>query len=282
MNGTCSCKSYNATVDNGPTPVWDELFGGLSDADVYSRQMSIHNGALLYNHSQPWITHVSLQGHEGDTPDLREKYGKPVIWDEERYEGNITSSWGALSGEEMSDRFWWGASLGAYVGHSETIMRQAVHNDDLQPLWWAKGGSLVGTSPPRIRWFWQLWGDSNGKRPGFGDLVPTQSFLDDNSDSGLVVNLMSATDGSYMLLHFLRPGRWEVPLHHAAAFEEGKTNSTWELRRLDYWNMQVTTLAEISSDAASAIIDVASIPSNFEIVLVWGCVHDQTNLRGYA
>ena len=29
----CGCKSYNSTVDNGPTPVWDELFHALSDAD---------------------------------------------------------------------------------------------------------------------------------------------------------------------------------------------------------------------------------------------------------
>ena len=30
--------------------------------------------------------------------------GQTVVWDEERYEGNISSSWGALSGEEMADR----------------------------------------------------------------------------------------------------------------------------------------------------------------------------------
>ena len=80
----CSCKSFGSKVDNGPTPVWDALFQTLSAADPYGRQMSIHNGALLYNHSQPWISHVSLQGHESDTPDLRTLYGKPVIWDEER------------------------------------------------------------------------------------------------------------------------------------------------------------------------------------------------------
>ena len=105
--------------------MWDELFATLSAADPYGRQMSIHNGALLYNHSQPWISHVSLQGHEADTPDLRTLYGKPVVWDEERYEGNITSSWGALSGEEMADRFYWGASLGAHVGRTARRSRTA-------------------------------------------------------------------------------------------------------------------------------------------------------------
>ena len=33
-----------------------------------------------------------------------------------RYEGNITSEWGALSGVEETDRFWWGAAKGVYVG----------------------------------------------------------------------------------------------------------------------------------------------------------------------
>ena len=68
--------------DNGFAPTWDKLFRTLAAADPYGRQMSIHNGPLLYNHSMPYITHVSLQGHEDDTPALRSKYGKPTIWDE--------------------------------------------------------------------------------------------------------------------------------------------------------------------------------------------------------
>jgi len=121
----CRCKSKGAADGKG-SAVYDELFRTLSAADPYGRQMSIHNGALLYNHSQPWITHVSLQGHESDTPTIRAKYGKPTVWDEVQYEGDISSGWGALSGEEETDRFWWGASLGVHVGHSETILRPQV------------------------------------------------------------------------------------------------------------------------------------------------------------
>jgi hypothetical protein len=63
-------------------------------------------------------------------------YKKPVIWDEVKYEGNITSEWGALSGIEESDRFWWGAIKGVYVGHSETVLDwQLPAGDDKQPLW---------------------------------------------------------------------------------------------------------------------------------------------------
>ena len=59
----CACKAKG--VATGASPIWDDLFKTLSAEDPYDRQMSIHNGAHLYNHSQPWITHVSLQGHEG-------------------------------------------------------------------------------------------------------------------------------------------------------------------------------------------------------------------------
>ena len=155
----CACKSLGmengakTSHDNGFAPTWDKLFRTLAAADPYGRQMSIHNGPLLYNHSMPYIAHVSLQGDEADTPRLRAAHGNPVVWDELCYEGNITCGWGSLSGEEDADRFFWGASLGVHVGHSETVLRAAVASSDAQPLWWAKGGALVGASPPRIRFF---------------------------------------------------------------------------------------------------------------------------------
>lgn len=265
----CSCKSANVTADEAPTPIWDALFHTLAAADPYGRQMSIHNGNLLYNHSQPWITHVSLQGHEGDTPALRARYAKPMVWDEVRYEGNLSSSWGALSGPEMADRFFLGASLGVHVGHSETITRAGV-SDDQQPLWWAKGGTLIGSSPARIKWFRALWpaadggASSNPPRPPFGSLVPTRSYLDDASKSAVVVNLLSAPNGTYSLLHFNRAGQWTVPLSHAAAAASG---GRWEVRELDYWAMTVRVLAHLPADASSTVLDVPTIPSNFEIVL---------------
>jgi hypothetical protein len=269
----CRCKSVGSVVDNGPTPVWDELFKTLSSADPYGRQMSIHNGDLLYNHSQPWITHVSLQGHEDDTAALRAKYKKPTVWDEVRYEGDIPSSWGALSGEEETDRFWWGASLGVHVGHSETVLRPDVSVDDDQPLWWAKGGKLIGTSPPRIKWFRELWEDRS-KRPEFTGLVPTQENFGDNH-GGLVANMLSAPKpkGDFYSLHFVRPGKWTIPLGSAsagaaaAASDAGFASATWEVRYLDYWDMTVTVLAKLPMGTANATIDVPEIPGNYEIAL---------------
>jgi len=59
----CHCKSkgVNASHLISPSPTWDRLFTELVKADPHGRQASIHNGQLLYNHSRPWITHVSLQ-----------------------------------------------------------------------------------------------------------------------------------------------------------------------------------------------------------------------------
>ena len=97
-----------------------------------------------------------------------------MIWDEVQYEGDLPMAWGALSAQQEVDRFWWGASLGVHVGHSETLLRPNV-SDDEQPLWWAKGGVLIGTSAPRIRFMRSVW-SALGAATGiaFAALEPTQ------------------------------------------------------------------------------------------------------------
>ena len=42
--------------------------------------------------------------------------------------GNIPSGWGALTGGQMADRYWWALSYGIYCGHGETIL----HDGDAQ------------------------------------------------------------------------------------------------------------------------------------------------------
>ena len=148
---------------------------------------------------------------------------------------------------------------------SETILRDGV-DDDAQPLWWAKGGTLIGTSPARIKWFRSLWEGSTA-RPSFGSLVPSQSYLDDTSKSALVTNLMSASDGSYIFLHFLRSGRWTVPLWHDAS-QATVTSAKWEVRKIDYWSKSVTVLQTLAADAVAAVIDVPAIPGNYEIARI--------------
>src|ERR1700737_3351868 len=90
---------------------WDRFFQLIQKQDPSQHLRSIHNCFGLYDHSQPWVTHVSIQ-----RPDptqayaLREEYHKPVIFDECGYEGNLSQPWGSLSSEEMVRRFWVGAT----------------------------------------------------------------------------------------------------------------------------------------------------------------------------
>jgi hypothetical protein len=91
------------------------------------------------------VTHVSIQNRDlTQIIGWREKFQKPIVIDECRYEGNIPNSWGNLTAEQMVHQFWVGTICGGYVGHGETL------KDPNDVLWWSKGGVLHGDSPARI------------------------------------------------------------------------------------------------------------------------------------
>jgi len=141
--------------DNKRMADWDRFFQIVQEHDPYGHLRSIHNGRVWYDHSKPWVTHASVQSgwhveDFGRAPSLREKYGKPIVFDEVVYEGNIEHGWGNLSPREMVHRFWVGTVGGCYVGHGETYL----HPEDI--LWWSKGGVLHGQSPPRIAFLRRL------------------------------------------------------------------------------------------------------------------------------
>ncbi len=124
---------------------WDRFFRLTQESDPYQHLRSIHNGAILYDHSKPWVTHASIQHDDFNrTVEWLTTYRKPVVFDECKYEGNIPRRWGDISAQEMVRRFWLGFAQGAYVGHGETY----IHPQDI--LWWSKGGVLHGQSPQRI------------------------------------------------------------------------------------------------------------------------------------
>lgn len=129
-----------------PMEHWDEYMKLVQDIDPYNHLRSIHNCRGWYDHTKPWVTHCSIQNSDfRRTREVREKYNKPAIYDECRYEGNIPMGWGNISAEQMTRNFWMGSLAGCYVGHGETYK----HPEDL--LWWAKGGVLRGQSPARIQ-----------------------------------------------------------------------------------------------------------------------------------
>ena len=144
---------------------WDALFQVVRDNDPHGHLRSIHNMFQVYDHTKPWVTHASLQEQSQDrhapadfvmgmARELRAKYGKPIVWDEVKYEGNLPTKpdyfWGRLKPEEMTMRFWKGTIDGTYVGHSETYQ----HPENI--IWWGKGGVLHGGSPVRIAFLRRL------------------------------------------------------------------------------------------------------------------------------
>ena len=177
-------------------------------------------------------------------------------------EGDIPEQWGDLSGQKEAARFWWGASLGVYVGHSETILRQGVASD-AQPLWWAKGGTLVGESPSRIEWFrrtWQLALVSRGL--SFGDLLPVSKVLPPALPGQTPpANILSSSGGDFHYLHFARIGTWHVPLQPPAGSSGG-----WLLSRLDYWGMKEERV-KLASGASNATICVPTLPCH--VMIKW-------------
>lgn len=128
-----------------PMEHWDEYMKLVQEIDPYNHLRGIHNCRGWYDHSKPWVTHSSIQDSNFKAAkEYREKYKKPVVYDECRYEGDIPQGWGNISAQQMTCNFWMGSLAGCYVGHGETYK----HPKDI--LWWSKGGVLHGQSPARI------------------------------------------------------------------------------------------------------------------------------------
>jgi hypothetical protein len=99
----------------------------------------------MYDYSRAWCSHAGVQdSHIELASGWRADCGKPVVFDECKYEGNIGSQWGNISADAMTARFWRAAVQGAYCGHGETFL------DPKDILWWSHGGVLHGKSPARI------------------------------------------------------------------------------------------------------------------------------------
>ena len=207
---------------------WDRLFHVVQACDPYGHLRSIHNGTLVYNNNQPWVTHASMQDgpavEDTQRPELlRRAYRKPVVFDEVQYEGNSSSRWAQLSGCEMVHRMWCGTVAGTYVGHSEYF--NAPH--DL--VWLGEGGVLRGESPPRIAFLKKILEGS----PATG-IDP----IDRWQDSGI-----GGKPGEYYLLYFGRhsPGTWSFDIPSKGIAD----NMKFRADLLDTWNMTVTPVSGV-------------------------------------
>jgi len=134
---------------------WDYYVEQFAKNDQFHHLIGIHNGVKFYDHTNKYITHASIQSEDTyKAKELREKYKKPVVFDECRYEGNIPWSWGDLTAQSLTEKFWRGVTNGGSVGHGETYVTEnpvKFPNESSDILWWSKGGILRGESPERIK-----------------------------------------------------------------------------------------------------------------------------------
>ncbi len=197
---------------------WDRFFRIVTEADPCGHLRGIHNGTRWYDHTKPWVTHLSVQGGTDDVARWRERYGKPVVVDECCYEGDIELEWGNITARELVRRFWVALIGGGYCGHGETYL----HPEDV--LWWSKGGVLRGESPARIAFMRRILED--GPDAGFGAVpwAPSWNFRGAGKDGD-----------AYVILYFgfRQPRRYFVDL------PEG---SEYHIDVIDTWEMTVEPL----------------------------------------
>jgi len=193
---------------------WDRFFRIVQESDRYAHLRSIHNSGPLYDHSKPWVTHVSLQSSDLEKArDYVAQYHKPVIYDECKYEGNIPKRWGNISAQEMVRRFWLGTVSGAYVGHGETYL------DPNDILWWSKGGTLHGQSPARIAFLRKILEDAPAE--GLNNLS--------------TYYLGAGQQGRYYLFYFdvNQPAEYEFDLEQGVLYRADL---------IDPWQMTITPI----------------------------------------
>ncbi|HAL73778.1 MAG TPA: hypothetical protein DCM45_01645 [Clostridiales bacterium] len=150
---------------------WPTFAHFIAEHDPASHLLSNHNFIRYWNFADPATSHCCIQGNNvEDVGTFQQKYGKPVVFDECRYEGNLPHSWGNISAFEMVNRFWKACTLGGYCTHGETYLNPE------EIVWWSRGGRLIGQSPARIRFLRETLTSLPGP------LEPVQSFFPLNKD----------------------------------------------------------------------------------------------------
>ena len=208
---------------------WERIGTLLQNEDPHQRLRGIHNWYNsedhFYDHSRPWITHVSAQTSQFyNAIKWRNQYQKPLLFDEMRYEGDVPNGWGNLSAEEMTSYFWMAGLSGGYPTHGDTYQNSA--DDSTEVRWWAKGGVLVGESPERIAFFRSIM-----------EQAPVDEMTPELIDKGDPENLNTN------IYYFSKKGEYYL----AYAAEKGQTialdlpgDANYSVDMIDTWNMQIT------------------------------------------
>jgi hypothetical protein len=207
---------------------WDRFFHIIQGEDPAKHLRSVHQMRRYYDANMPWVTHMSVQSELavtgfGRPVVYRQLFRKPVIFDEPKYEGDIPDSWGRLSGEEMTYRFWICTIGGTYAAHGET------YENAPGVRWISRGGKLVGKSPARIAFLKQII-----DRDAMAGLTPIDPDMHDKG--------MAGTAGQYYLIYFgkEKPTEWPVELPGARI----RPGTKFSVEVIDTWNMTITPLEQ--------------------------------------
>jgi hypothetical protein len=227
---------------------WEGIGTLLQSEDPHQRLRGIHNWYHgenhFYDHTRPWVTHVSTQTfYFFNATKWRDKYQKPVLFDEMRYEGNVPNDhWGRLSAKEMTSYFWKAGLSGVYGTHGETYKNDS--DDETEVRWWAKGGTLMGESSERIAFFKSIMEESpvkamNPKLVPLSELEVPDTIPDKDSSGDLIEELnkniyILFKEGGYYLTYAKDSGQ-TITLNLPG-------DKDYNLEVIDTWNMK--TLSE--------------------------------------
>ena len=213
---------------------FDRFFRILKENDPYQRLRGIHNWYNtedhFYDHNKPGVTHASIQSSQFyKALEWRERYPKPQLWDEVRYEGNIPKGWGNLTPEMMTAHFWMGGLTGGYVTHGECYRKVKDDSDDV--LWWGKGGKLKGKSPPRITFFRKIM-----EAVPIKEMAPKITKLKEGQENEGVCFILSKPGQIYLgyTLNKDRLIRFDLV-----------GNIDYKIELIDTWNMTVQDLGTV-------------------------------------
>lgn len=191
---------------------WYNLEAYLAQNDPYGHLLSCHNCTAPYDFHRPAVSHVSIQTDwMGGAASWQKEYGKPVIYDEMCYEGNVVYEWGNLSAFEMVHRFWEVCSCGAYATHGDAFM------DEKDIIWWACGGKLKGQSRERIGFLKDILYSLPGCLEPLGQRGPARF---EKVTENMLVQLKDRDEGLYMMASGVQKME---PILRQAFFEKGRS-----------------------------------------------------------
>lgn len=238
---------------------WYEIEQFIAEHDPYHHLLSNHNFIKLYDFSRKNVTHCCIQSNDVfRTAALLKKYHKPVIFDEMRYEGNISEPWGNLSAVELVNRFWKVCSVGGYATHGETFFSEE------NVLWWSKGGTLKGLSTARIGFLREIMEDI-GKPLEPWEETSLQDFINpEEKDSDGVhpmIKLIDSVDAETKYLFEMNnvafTGRYDKDVFVKYYGNQCPVKSTiflpkegtYRLLVVDTWAMETKVVSENASGA---------------------------------